>query len=64
MSKKLAKTLLIAIVIAILNLNVAIATQTATHDTKKLIVKTAQKLGVDPYLHSVSQKLSQTLIQA
>ncbi len=50
MSKKLAKTLLIAIVIAILNLNVAIATQTATHDTKKLIVKTAQKLGVDPYL--------------
>lgn len=47
---KLVKTLLFTICVAIMQVNVAVATQTTHHDTKKLIVKTAHKLGVDPYL--------------
>lgn len=50
MFKKLAKTMLIMLCIAIAQTNATFATQPAAHDTKKMIVKTAQKLGVDPYL--------------
>lgn len=50
MFRKLAKTMLMILCIACMQVNVANAAQPATHDTKKMIVKTAQKLGVDPYL--------------
>lgn len=50
MSKKLTKPLLIIVCVAFMQMNIVFGTETSNHDTKKLIVQTAQKLGVDPYL--------------
>lgn len=50
MTKKLVKTLLVAICFALISTNTASATQSPQEGTKKLIVQTAQKLGVDPYM--------------
>ena len=49
MTKKLVKTLLVAFCIALFASNNAFASQ-SPDNTKKLIVQTAQKLGVDPHI--------------
>lgn len=48
MTKKLVKTLLVLFCIATFAANTAHAAQSPHENTKKLIVQTAQKLGVDP----------------
>ena len=48
MTKKLVKTLLVAFCIAVIAPNTAFASQ-SPQNVKALIVKSAQKLGVDPY---------------
>lgn len=50
MTKKLVKTLLVVVCIALFTTNTARATQSPQENAKKLIVETAQKLGVDPYI--------------
>lgn len=50
MTKKLVKTLLVAIVFAFFASNNAYASQSPQENVKKLIVQTAKKLGVDPYI--------------
>lgn len=50
MTKKLVKTLLVAICFALIAPNMAFASQSPQENAKKLIVKTAQKLGVDPHV--------------
>ena len=50
MTKKLVETLLVAFCLAFLAPNTAQAAQSPHENTKKLIVQTAQKLGVDPYM--------------
>lgn len=50
MTKKLVKTLLVALCFVLLASNNARASQSPQEHAKKLIVKTAQKLGVDPYV--------------
>ena len=50
MTKKLLKTLLVALCLALITPNIAAAAQTPQDHTKKLIVQTAKKLGVDPYI--------------
>lgn len=50
MTKKLVKTLLVAFCFAFMASNTALASQSPQENAKKLIVKTAQKLGVDPYV--------------
>ena len=50
MTKKLVKTLLVAFCIALIAPNTAFASQSPQDNAKKLIVQTAQKLGVDPHL--------------
>lgn len=50
MTKKLVKTLLVAICVAIIAPNTAFASQSPQESAKKLIVQTAQKLGVDPHI--------------
>ncbi len=50
MTKKLVKTLLVALCIFTFASNNAHAAQSHHESTKKLIVQTAQKLGVDPYI--------------
>ena len=48
MTKKLVETLLVAFCLALFAPNTAQAAQSPHENTKKLIVQTAQKLGVDP----------------
>lgn len=48
MTKKLVKTLLVLLCFATFVTNTAYAAQSPQENTKKLIVQTAQKLGVDP----------------
>ena len=50
MTKKLVKTLLVAFCMAIFASNNAFASESPQENAKKLIVQTAQKLGVDPHL--------------
>lgn len=50
MTKKLVKTLLVAVCFALIAPNMAFASQSPQENAKKLIVKTAQKLGVDPHV--------------
>ena len=50
MTKKLVKTLMVAICTVLLATNGVYASQSPQEGAKKLIVQTAQKLGVDPYL--------------
>ena len=50
MTKKLVKTLLVAICIALIAPNIAFASQSPQENAKKLIVQTAQKMGVDPHM--------------
>ena len=50
MTKKLVETLLVLVCIATFAPNTAIAAESPQQNTKKLIVQTAQKLGVDPYI--------------
>ena len=50
MTKKLVETLLVAFCLALLAPNTAQAAQSPHDSTKKLIVQTAQKIGVDPYI--------------
>ena len=51
MTKKLVNTLLVASLMIILAIsNTAIAAQSPQENTKRLIITTAQKLGVDPYV--------------
>ena len=50
MTKKLVKTLLVAICIALIAPNTAFASQSPQENAKKLIVQTAQKMGVDPHM--------------
>ena len=50
MTKKLVKTLLVAFCLAIIAPNTAQAAQSPHESTKKLIVQTAQKIGVDPHI--------------
>lgn len=50
MTKKLVKTLLVVMVFALFTTNNVQASQSPKDGTKKLIVQTAQKLGVDPYV--------------
>lgn len=50
MTKKLVKTLLVAICVALIAPNTAFASQSPQENSKKLIVQTAQKLGVDPHI--------------
>lgn len=50
MTKKLVKTLLVAICFAIIATNGVYASQSPQEGAKRLIVQTAQKLGVDPYV--------------
>ncbi len=50
MTKKLVKTLLVAICFAFFATNTSIAAQSPQDNTKIRIVKTAKKLGVDPYV--------------
>ena len=50
MTKKLVKTLLVALCIALFASNTAFASQSPQENAKKLIVQTAQKLGVDPHI--------------
>ena len=49
MTKKLVETLLVVFCLAIMTPNTAQAAQ-SPESAKKLIVQTAQKLGVDPYV--------------
>ena len=49
MTKKLVKTLLVAFCFVLIASNTANASQ-SPESAKKLIVQTAQKLGVDPYI--------------
>ena len=49
MTKKLVKTMLVAFCVALIASNTAFASQ-SPDNTKKLIVQTAQKLGVDPHM--------------
>ena len=50
MTKKLVKTLMVAICTVLLATNGVYASQSPQEGAKKLIVQTAQKLGVDPYI--------------
>lgn len=50
MTKKLVKTLLVTLCFALALSNTANASQSPQENAKKLIVKTAHKLGVDPYV--------------
>ena len=50
MLMKLTKTLSFVLFVLLLQINITNAAQPANHDTKTLIVKTARKLGVDPYI--------------
>ena len=50
MTKKLVKTLLVAFCLAIIAPNTAQAAQSPHESTKKLIIQTAQKIGVDPHI--------------
>jgi len=50
MTKKLVKTLMVAICTVLLAANGVYASQSPQEGAKKLIVQTAQKLGVDPYV--------------
>ena len=50
MLKKITKTLLFVFCLAFMHTNTVNAAQQPVSDTKKMIVKTAHKLGVDPYL--------------
>ncbi|MBE7707131.1 MAG: lytic transglycosylase domain-containing protein [Cyanobacteria bacterium SIG27] len=50
MTKKLVKTLLVALCVALIAPNTAFASQSPQENAKKLIVQTAQKLGVDPHI--------------
>ena len=50
MSKKLVKTLLVTLLLLFLAPNQVFANETPQEHAKKLIVQTAQRLGVDPYL--------------
>ena len=50
MTKKLVKTLLVALCMLSLVQNVSFASQSPQENAKKLIVQTAQKLGVDPHI--------------
>ena len=50
MTKKLVKTLMVAICTVLLATNWVYASQSPQESAKKLIVQTAQKLGVDPYV--------------
>ena len=50
MTKKLVKTLLVAFCIALFATNNAFASQSPQENTKKLIIQTAQRLGVDPHI--------------
>lgn len=50
MTKKLVKTLLVAFCFALFATNGVYASQSPQEGAKRLIVQTAQKLGVDPYV--------------
>ena len=50
MTKKLVKTLLVAFCVALIASNTGYAAESPQENAKKLIVKTAQRLGVDPYV--------------
>ena len=50
MTKKLVKTLLVALCVVFMASNTAFASQSPQENAKKLIVQTAQKLGVDPHI--------------
>lgn len=50
MTKKLVKTLLVAICVVFMASNTAFASQSPQESAKKLIIQTAQKLGVDPHI--------------
>ena len=50
MTKKLVKTLMVVICTVLLATNGVYASQSPQEGAKKLIVQTAQKLGVDPYI--------------
>lgn len=50
MTKKLVKTLLFVLCVAIFQNNTVQAVQSPTENTKQLIVSTAKRLGVDPYI--------------
>ena len=49
MTKKLVKTLLVALCVVFMASNTAFASQ-SPQNAKKLIIQTAQKLGVDPHI--------------
>ncbi len=50
MTKKLVKTLLVALACVLIASNNVYASQSPQENAKKLIVQTAKKLGVDPYI--------------
>ena len=50
MTKKLVKTMLVALCVVLMASNTAFASQSPQENAKKLIVKTAQRLGVDPHI--------------
>ena len=50
MTKKLVKTMLVAFCVAMFASNTAFASQSPQENAKKLIVQTAQRLGVDPHM--------------
>jgi len=50
MTKKLVKTMLVALCVVLMASNTAFASQSPQENAKKLIVQTAQKLGVDPHI--------------
>ncbi len=50
MTKKLVKTLLVVLAFALIASNNVYASQSPQENAKKLIVQTAKRLGVDPYV--------------
>ena len=50
MTKKLVKTLLVVFCIASIASSTAFASQSPQENTKRLIIQTAQRLGVDPHM--------------
>ena len=50
MTKKLVKTLLVALCVVLMASNTAFASQSPQENAKKLIIQTAHKLGVDPHI--------------
>ncbi len=50
MTKKLVETLLVLLCISLFAANTAYSAESPQDSTKKLIVQTAQKLGVDPFI--------------